>query len=149
MTQKTGWQKVGSALLRQQILELRLTGKTVRDIARIVHKGPTRVHQILVSALAELAATNAETTDQIVKLELERLDKMVESMWPGRVDPEVSNALLKVMERRARLLGLDKPSQTELGGFGGTPLVPPVINIGFANGGPGKPVEPSSGAGGS
>ncbi len=131
---KTGWQKVGSALLRQQILELRLTGMTVRDIARTVHRGPTRVHQILVSALEELAATNAETTDNIVKLELERLDKMVESMWLARAAPEVASALLKVMERRAKLLGLDKPTKTGFVGKDGEFTDAPTLIVEFTDG---------------
>lgn len=135
----TGWQKVGSALLRQQVLELRITGKTIRDIARIVAKSPTRVHEILVSALSEVALKNAETTEQIVQIELERLDAMIDSLWPLRHKPSRTNAIAKLMERRSKLLGLDKPTQTEIGGFGGAPLIPPVIEIGFKNGGPGKP----------
>lgn len=134
MRSKIAWSKVGSALLRQQILELRLTGKTVRDIASIVGKSPTRVHQILVSSLAEMNAVAADTAEQIAQIELERLDKIFDALYPMRSDPEYANALIRVMDRRAKLTGIDKPVKSAFVGKNGEIVDPPTLIVEFTDG---------------
>lgn len=129
---------VGSAILRQRVLDLTIQGNSIRAVAAIVGKSPTRVHQVLSSALDEFAAQSQKSTQQIVDVEIARLDQLMFSHWAFRADPDHAAIILKLMERRARLQGLDQPTQSEIGGFGKTPLVPPVFNIGFKNGGPGR-----------
>lgn len=131
-------QYVGSALLRERILELTLQGNSIRAIAAVVGKSPARVHQVLSAAIDELRAQNAKTTEQIVEIQVAQLDALVLSHWESRAEPEHAAVILKTMERRAKLAGLDQPDKSELFGKGGAPLVPPVFNIGFSNGGPGR-----------
>lgn len=53
--------------------------------------------------------------------------------------------LVKVMERRSSLLGLDAPKRTEIGGLDGKPLAAPSFTVNFIPGQPadGEPEEQS------
>ena len=69
-----------------------------------------------MSALDEVRAKIAETAPQVLTMELERLDSLWRTVYPeakrgnlGAVDRS-----LRIMERRARLLGLDAPSKTDV-----------------------------------
>ncbi|HKJ76511.1 MAG TPA: hypothetical protein VKA64_04830, partial [Gammaproteobacteria bacterium] len=75
-------------------------------------------------ALAEINAKTAEDAEEVKRLELERLDRMLLSLWPKVTngDPQAVEKALKVSERRARLLGIDAPTRGELSGPGGGPL---------------------------
>lgn len=141
--------KITAAMLRDRVLALRVTGLPIRQIAKKVGRSTARVHQILVAALEDLHAKNLESTQHLVELELDRLDELLLTHWPKRRFADNAGVVLRIMDRRAHLQGLDKPTKTEIGGFDGAPLVPPVINIGFTNGGPGKPSDGGSGAEGS
>jgi hypothetical protein len=141
--------KLTAAMLRERVLELRVQGLSVRAIAKQVDRSHQRVAQIIAASLDTLYAKNLETTQHMVDLEMQRLDALLATHWKRRRDPEHSNVILRIMDRRARLQGLDKPVKTEIGGFDGKPLIPPTINIGFANGGPGKPSGGDPGAQGS
>jgi hypothetical protein len=52
-----------------------------------------------------------EDADKVRTLELARLDAMLAGMWPGAIagDGHAVDACLKLMDRRARYLGLDAP----------------------------------------
>lgn len=137
MTQLAARPKVSSALMRATVLDLRRQGYTVREIADSVGRSIGGTHKILMKALTELQARNLETTADVVALELDRLDGIVRTHWESREDPESAMVILRAMERRARYLGADMPSKTALTDPDGKKLPPPVINIGFSNGGPG------------
>lgn len=133
--------KMTAAMLRDRILELRVTGMTIRAIGKAVGRSHVRVAQILAKSLNDLHAKNLETTQHMVDLEIDRLDTLLATHWKKKHWAESAAIVLRIMDRRAHLLGLDKPTKTEIGGFDGVPLIPPVINIGFKNGGPGKPTD--------
>ena len=69
-------------------------------------------------ALRDIAKKISEDADEIRTLELERLDHMQRVLWanmltrngptPTGVDVQVIDRLLKIQERRAKLLGLDE-----------------------------------------
>jgi len=63
--------------------------------------------------LDRLRSDISENAEQIIELEKQRLDAMLTTLWPkvaqghqGAID-----RVLRIMERRARLLGLDAPSR--------------------------------------
>ena len=65
-------------------------------------------------------------------LEAARLDAMLLPLW-RRVqqgDERAVDRALKIMERRARLLGLDAPSKSEQSGSDGEPLKIVVEHVG-------------------
>ena len=74
---------------------------------------------------AALKKTLQEPADELRTLELERLDSMLLPMMAqakkgnqGAVD-----RVLRIMERRAKLLGLDAPTKQEITGSDGGPVV--------------------------
>jgi hypothetical protein len=97
--------------LQLQALELRRLGFGYREIAAHLEIGRTRAHQLVAAAMEDAKAQVAESVDVIKAEEISRLDGMLRGLWPnarkgglGAVD-----RVLKIMERRAKLLGLDAP----------------------------------------
>lgn len=70
-----------------------------------------------------------EPGDALRELELQRLDTMMRAVWPQAIrgDLLAVDRVLKISDRRARLLGLDAP--TRLAGPSGEPLEPVVVAI--------------------
>lgn len=63
-------------------------------------------------ALKEIVREPAEA---VLKMELERLDKMLLGMWKKAAagDLQALDRALKIQDRRARYLGLDAPTKTQ------------------------------------
>jgi hypothetical protein len=105
-----------------QALELRKAGATFQMIAdQLGYRSPSGAHKAVVSALR---ATLREPAEELRELELTRLDAMLLSLW-RRVQAGEERAIdraLRIMERRARLLGLDAPTRGELSGPDAKPL---------------------------
>jgi hypothetical protein len=84
-------------------------------------------HHLVIAALEERRTQLAEDADDVRELELERIDRlfrrMLERLDSPRNDvPERTvGAIVKLMERRAALLGLDAPKDWRLGGLPGAP----------------------------
>ncbi|MFF4409825.1 hypothetical protein [Streptomyces sp. NPDC001404] len=118
-------QRAATAQRRAQAIALRLAGmdyQTISERLGYADRGAASkdVHRALESALeAESAA--AET---LRELEVQRLDRMQAAAWAkaAKGDLKAIETVLKVIDRRARLLGLDKPARTELTGADGGPL---------------------------
>lgn len=88
----------------------------------------------------ELKAITREPAEEVLRLDLERLDRMwgIHYLNAQAGDAQALASCMRIMERRARLLGLDAPAKNEITGKDGGPLAPPVFNISFENGGPGQ-----------
>jgi hypothetical protein len=58
-----------------------------------------------------LAATIEQPAQELRQLEAERLDAMTAALWPRAMDGDLraTDRILGIMDRRARLLGLDAP----------------------------------------
>ena len=120
---------------RSLALTLRKGGMSIRDIAAEIerrHPGtkasPATVHDDLTKTMADAAAEILAEGKQVLALELLRLDEMQLAHWLAAVggavpvtqkdgttkemvvmpDIESAKLILKIMERRAKLLGLDK-----------------------------------------
>lgn len=101
-----------TATARQaRCLELRRRGLSYREIARrCEYRGPSGAHKAVTSALSK---TLRECSEDVRQLELERLDAMLAGLWDKatRGDVRSVSAVLRVMDRRAKLLGLDQPTR--------------------------------------
>ncbi len=89
-------------------LELRLTGETYRQIAvTLGYAGPAGAYKAVQAALKKYGREMAE---DVRALELARLDELLGAQWPGAMDGDVQagNLVLKIMDRRAKFLGLDQ-----------------------------------------
>lgn len=85
-----------------------------RDIAFIRAEWRERAQ----SEIAEIVADELASLD-----ELERRVKN-DHLKIVPIDPKAVNAMLAIHDRRARLLGLDRPRKVEVSGANGQPLIP-------------------------
>lgn len=133
---------------RLKALELRGSGKKYREIASEMGVSLTTAHELVQEGLAELVDKVAETAEQVRTIELDRLDtlhgvlmtklklqrrEMVTTDGQKVMVPDPNErtieSLLKVAERRARLMGIDAP--TEISGPSGGPI--PITNVGASD----------------
>jgi len=107
---KTSPRRLLAAKKQVKALELRVEGRSFRQIAlELKYKGPSGAHKAVDAALER---TIREPAEQVRQLELERLDKLQIKPWKLATvigDPKATASVLKIMERRAKLLGLDAP----------------------------------------
>jgi flavin-binding protein dodecin len=92
---------------KAEALRLRAAGHTYRRIADMVGwTNPGTAHEAVMSALVEVTREPAET---LRDLELARLDAMQGAIWDAALAGELQavDRVLKIMERRAKLCGLD------------------------------------------
>lgn len=125
MKSKTGAAAVTTAQSEEQALDLRRTGASYREIAKVLNMSLGNAHRLVKRALNRNLAKCEEIAVEIRTLELDRLDALQTYLWgkAKRGNATAIDRILKIMERRARLLGLDKPERVALGG---DPEAPPV-----------------------
>ncbi|MFF4220939.1 hypothetical protein [Streptomyces nondiastaticus] len=77
------------------------------------------------TALAERASALSQSTDELRRLMLERLERLFRPMYQQAIrngDYWATDRAVRIIERECRLLGLDQPARTELSGVDGAPL---------------------------
>ena len=121
---KTG-QVEAAAARRQKALDLRIAGARYRQIGAQLGVSPQTAYRDVQTALGELATLQHRKAEKLRELELERCDKLTLALWPKvkSGDEKAVRAVVAIMERRAKLLGLDAPTKLEHGGADGQPLV--------------------------
>jgi transcriptional regulator len=102
-----------SAIEKQlSALEMRKAGLTYQRIAdNLGYANPTGARKAVVAAMKK---TLREPADEVRELELARLDDMINSIWHLRHKPEYMDRILKIMERRSKLLGIDAPIKQDV-----------------------------------
>lgn len=97
-----------------RVFELRIQGYTFIQIASEVgFSGPSGAWQAYQRIKSEVIFESIEEARQ---LELMRLDELHLAVWDRALigDLPSANCVLKIMDRRAKLLGLDKPEKIEV-----------------------------------
>jgi hypothetical protein len=92
-------------------LELRKAGASFDEISSTLgYRGKSGAYQAVISALRR---TLQEPADEVRKLELTRLDRAQRTAWERMLhgDLDALGKVLKVMEHRAKLLGLAAPEK--------------------------------------
>lgn len=112
-TPRDGANKLTAAERRRQALDLRRTGASIRQIADAIGCSPSTAHKHIKTEIARLNRESAEDAAIIRSLEAERLDRMALGIWQPATRGNLGaiDRMLRIMERRARLLGLDAPPQ--------------------------------------
>jgi len=66
--------------------------------------------------MSALRETLREPAEQVRALELERLDLMLVAVWPSALGGDIAaqQQVLRLMDRRARYLGLDAPQRIDI-----------------------------------
>lgn len=100
-----------------QVLELRTTGLSIRKIAAELGIATSAVQAHLTRALTEIRSPPLE---EVRELELQRLDEMLISIKDRMAmgDVRALELALRIQERRARFLGLDKQGGETILPFG-------------------------------
>jgi hypothetical protein len=97
-----------------RVYELRIQGDTFEQIASEVgFSGPSGAWQAYQRIKSEWIF---ESVDEARQLELMRLDELQVAVWDRAINGELpaAHCVLKIMDRRAKLLGLDKPEKVEV-----------------------------------
>jgi hypothetical protein len=97
-----------------RVYELRIQGHTFDQIAgEVGYSGPSGAWQAYQRIKSE---SIFESVDEARQLELMRLDEMQLAVWDNAINGDLpsANCVLKIMDRRAKLLGLDKPEKVEV-----------------------------------
>jgi hypothetical protein len=108
-------------------LELRRMGFGYQAIAEQIGVGKSQAHRYVIAGLADARAQISAHSDELKSEEISRLDGMLAALWPKARKGEVAavDRVLKIGERRAKLLGLDAPTVTALQGGGAD--APPIV----------------------
>lgn len=107
---RTTRSRIDVARRRAKLLELRRAGLTYAEIVRdhpdLGYRSPAAAAQDGVRAINAVLSDPAR---DVLALELSRLDALTQGLWPKarRGDNLSVDRVLRVMERRAKLLGLD------------------------------------------
>lgn len=107
----------GAILERQlQALEMRKSGFTYREIGKRLGISHVQAFKDVNDELKRLADERADSADELRQLELEKLDKYEANLthWAEAGNVDAVKALLKVQERRSKLLGLDAPERKDV-----------------------------------
>lgn len=98
---------------RKEALELRFQGKSYEEIARHFGVKKPTIYQWIQNQLAE---TVRAPTDEMREFEVARLDKLLETRWERALDgdDEALDRVLKILDKRYRLLGLEAPKRVDL-----------------------------------
>jgi len=96
-----------------KVLELRRAGLTWQRIAEETgyadHTGAYAAYKRAIKR------TMQQPADELREAELDRIDRLQLALWPKAMkgDAQSINTIIRLMERRARLLGLDTPIKIE------------------------------------
>lgn len=103
------------AARRQQVATLRLAHLTQAEIAKRLGVSVGTVNSDLQAVRDEWAERRRTATDEWLSEELAKLDRLERALLPLALQGQASAAdrVLSVMDRRAKLLGLNKPDRHE------------------------------------
>lgn len=129
MKQKATARKLKTHDMTHQALELRKAGLTYEKIAEALGIAKSYAHEIIMKGLESIKEDIKTDASSLVALEVERLDALLRSLWANKDNPRHADTILKIMERKAKLQGLDAPTRIEQSGVGGNPIQLQAIPI--------------------
>lgn len=110
---KTSAKRLEAVAKQRQALELRKAGVGFEEIARqLGYAGPSGAYKAVQTALRN---TIQQPADELRRLEVARLDRLLLGIWgdASRGDVVKLDRVLRIMQRRADLLGLDAPKRVD------------------------------------
>lgn len=112
--QKTSPKAIKAAEMGLRALELRKAGATYETIAQMLGYSSKATAFNAVTRI--MSQSKREATKEAFEMELRRLDDLMMTLWPlARAGDNMAaiDRVLRIMERRAKLLGLDAPEQSQ------------------------------------
>jgi hypothetical protein len=94
----------------QMAVKLRLSGATYEQIGHALGISAPAAHKAVMRSLQRTIEKTDEDVEKIRHLELQRLDAMLFGLWQKAKEGHEGSVdrVLRIMERRAKLLGLDQ-----------------------------------------
>jgi hypothetical protein len=116
---------------QRQALELRRAGLGYEAIGAQLGLKKSQTHRLVQAGLAECRAQVTANADELRSEELSRLDGMLQGLWPRARKGEAAavDRVLKIGERRAKLLGLDAPTKVAETDPAGNPVGPRRVEL--------------------
>jgi hypothetical protein len=106
---------INRAQRQEQALKLRLAGASYQAICDKLDISRTQAFRDVTDAIAEF---KREPAQAVLDMELHRLDQMLLGLWRDAITGDIKavGTALRIMDRRARYLGLDQapPPDTSL-----------------------------------
>ena len=96
------------------ILQERLSGRSARSISKELHCPVSEIDESLDRTLPKI--TN-EAKRRIIALDLDRLDELLKVFFNRaveKIDAQAGLLVVKILERKAALLGLDSPQKLDV-----------------------------------
>ena len=129
-------QQIDTQMRRNFVLDLRKSGATYRQIADAAIKrfgaddlpngyDARYAYQDVARELDKLKAVVGDLAEDVRELEIQRLDALLLALWPqaSKGNQGAVDRVLRIMERRSKLLGLDAPTRQEFSGIDGGAIV--------------------------
>ena len=113
---KTSPRKMRAKEREVEALNLRKSGATYDQIGKALGITTQGAYRAIIRSLNRLNEQNRESADELRRLEVERLDRMLAAIW-GQVlngNQGAVDRAIKIGERRAKLLGLDAPTRADI-----------------------------------
>lgn len=101
-------------VLRAELVKARLSGLSYSDIGKQAGISAKKAHDIIDAAIDEMNRDCAENLGKVRDIEVQRLDAMLEKLWPNRAEPKTADVILRLAKRRSDLLGLDAAQRSEM-----------------------------------
>lgn len=101
---------------RQKVAANLIGGMNYREIAAALGVSIGTVASDVKIIFARWKGEQVQSAEQWIALELRRCDRLINTLWNDATDgkPGAIDRVLKVMERRAKLLGLDAPTKQDV-----------------------------------
>lgn len=98
---------------RVKAMDMRLAGASYRAIGTALGVNVATAYDDVQRMLREYMA---ETGEEVRKQEIQRLDRLMMAHWNAAIqgDAKATQMVLSIMDRRARLLGIDAPLKVDI-----------------------------------
>ena len=109
---------------RKKVAANLLGGLTYRQMAGALDVSLGTIANDVKIILGRWEREQVQDVSEWVELESRRLERMLNAIWNDAIDGKSSaiDRALRIMERRAKLLGLDAPSKQQISGADGSSL---------------------------
>lgn len=111
--QKTRPDKADAIEREERALELRRAGASYREIAKALGCRLETAHKAVQRGIARQIERVQDKAEAVIQLELDRLDRLLRGVWvqAAQGNTQAIDRVLRIMERRAALTGIDKPTK--------------------------------------
>jgi len=116
MVDKTSSRKITAAERRVKATHLRKAGATYQEIGDALGVTPQAAYKMVSRAISINDKKTSENVEEMRELELQRLDKLFFLMYQKAMAGTMGavDRCIKIMERRAKLQGLDAPAAIDM-----------------------------------